>query len=73
MFAEMQVLSESPSQTTELEDDSTQNLVMNLKNTKYVMKLAWTYSLNLGLVYFFEYFCLTSWADRANLGRGGED
>lgn len=39
---------------------------MTLDNMKYVLNIAWTYSLNLGAVYFFEYFCLTCWADRAN-------
>jgi hypothetical protein len=39
---------------------------MSIENMKYVLKLAWTYSLNLGAVYFFEYFILTCWADRAN-------
>lgn len=51
---------------TSTEDESTNNLKMNWKNTSYVLTLAWSFSLNLGLVYFFEYFCLTSWADRAN-------
>lgn len=39
---------------------------MNYENMKYVLNIAWTYSLNLGAVYFFEYFVLTCWADRAN-------
>ncbi|CAK83473.1 unnamed protein product (macronuclear) [Paramecium tetraurelia] len=50
----------------EEEDDSTDNLQMSFENMKYVVNLAWTYSLNLGAVYFFEYFVLTCWADRAN-------
>ena len=47
-------------------DDSTNNQEMTIANIKLVFALAWRLSLNLGLVYFFEYFCLVSWIDRAN-------
>lgn len=46
---------------------------MNWENTKKVLKLGWRYSLNLGLVYFFEYFCLTSWADRSNRAQDSDN
>lgn len=42
------------------------NMKMNFANIKFAWKRAWPYSLNLGLVYFLEYSCLTCWADRAH-------
>lgn len=55
-----------------VEDESVNNMKMSWTNIKVVLSYAWHYSLNLGLVYFLEYACITCWADRAHRIKDGQ-
>ena len=47
----------------EIGDDASRNIPMNWENAKLIFRKAGWYIMNLFMVYFFEYSCITSFAD----------